>query len=578
MGRWLRVLALLAAVAACTRAQGQENLKFIVQQAFDLHQKGQFSEALALLHRAHELAPDDYFVNLLLGIDTLRTGQAQTAVPFLKKAARLRPKEEFPLDYLGEAYARQNLYGEAAEAYIKAEEVAPASSDSAVAFVDFALSRFAAISELLRSTQKGLAAEYRVHAPAQNKGDGSSVEMLQRAADLDPQAPGIWSDLARAALDAGNLSGAESYSQRALKADPNDLAAWVVQAHLAAQRTDWVLAVARLNAIAQHSPGILAQEIHQWPAQLLPPETSSVSGAAAKFFSCVRQAKSTCDLGAPKAASESPSALYREQRWEQLTKLAPPAPIHAEGWFHQGVAFVHLGDCPRAIPALERGVATSSSEVYALFLLSWCYSRQAGHAAEEVQQSANDEAPLHVMRGDILLRLQAKPELAVSEYRQALVLQPNDPSVLERLAEAQFGAGKIEDARANAQAALKVDPQRLGAKRTLAKIAVQERDYESALPYLRELAARNPRDVTGRVELGKACAQTGALGEAWQNLAPPLEHGYPDEKGSLHYLLGTVLKKMGKSAEAEQAFATAAQLSAAFQHKSYRDQDSDERP
>jgi Flp pilus assembly protein TadD len=213
-----------------------------------------------------------------------------------------------------------------------------------------------------------------------------------------------------------------------------------------------------------------------------------------------------------------------------------------------------------------------------LFLLSWCYSRQAGHAAEEVQQSANDDAPLHVMRGDVLLRLQAKPELAVSEYRQALVLEPNDPSVLERLAEAQFGAGKIEDARANAQAALKVDPQRLGAKRTLAKIAVQERDYETALPYLRELAARNPRDVTGRVELGKACAQTGALDEAWQNLAPPLEHGYPDEKGSLHYLLGTVLKKMGKSTEAEQAFATAAQLSAAFQHKSYRNQDSDARP
>ena len=195
-----------------------------------------------------------------------------------------------------------------------------------------------------------------------------------------------------------------------------------------------------------------------------------------------------------------------------------------------------------------------------------------------MQQSADSEAPLHTMRGDILLRLQAKPELAVAEYQQALTLDPNDPAILERFAEAQFGAGKTEEARSKAQAALKIDPQRVGAKRTLAKLAIQERDYSTALPYLRELAARNPQDVTGKVELGKACAQTGALDEAFQNLAPALEHGYPDEKGSLHYLLGTVLKKMGRTTDAEQAFATAAQLSDAFQHKSYHDQDPDAQP
>jgi tetratricopeptide (TPR) repeat protein len=177
------------------------------------------------------------------------------------------------------------------------------------------------------------------------------------------------------------------------------------------------------------------------------------------------------------------------------------------------------------------------------------------------------------MRGDIFLRLQAKPELAISEYQQALDASGNDPSVVERLAEAQLGAGKTDAARATAESALKIDPQRMGAKRTLARIAMQDRDYSAALPYLKELAARNPTDISGQVELGKACAQTGALDEAWQNLAPALKHGYPDEKGTLHYLLGTVLKKMGRTTEAERAFAEASQLSDAFQHKSYRDQD-----
>jgi len=213
-----------------------------------------------------------------------------------------------------------------------------------------------------------------------------------------------------------------------------------------------------------------------------------------------------------------------------------------------------------------------------MFLLSWCYSREAGRTANEVQQSGGDDASIHLMRGDVRLRLQSKPDMAAAEYQLALSKSPNDPAILERLAEAQFGAGNYDAARENAEAALKVDPLRLEAKRTLARIAMQDRDYSAALPYLKELAAREPNDVSARVELGKACAESGALVEARENLEPALEHGYPDEKGSLHYLLGTVLKKMGLTSEADHALATAAQLSAAFQQKSYHDQDPDAQP
>src|ERR1035438_10004741 len=116
MGSWFRILACIAVLGSCCSAALEEDLKSLVQRAFELHQKGQFAEALPLLRRAYALEPGDYFVNLLLGIDSLRTGQPKAAVPFLKKASRLRPREEFPLDYLGEAYARQDIYGEAAEA------------------------------------------------------------------------------------------------------------------------------------------------------------------------------------------------------------------------------------------------------------------------------------------------------------------------------------------------------------------------------------------------------------------------------------------------------------------------------
>ena len=579
MGRWLRMLAFIAVLGSCSSVAMEEDLKSLVQRAFDFHQKGQFPQALPLLHRAYALEPGDYFVNLLLGIDSLRTGQPKAAVLFLKRASRLRPQEEYPLDYLGEAYARQDIYGEAAEAYIKAVRVAPGSAESSVAFVDFALTRFAGLSELLRSSRKGLAAEYRLHALALQGNDAPRFALLQRAADLDPAAPGIWSDLAFATLASGDFSGAEGYSRQALEADPNDQAAWIADAQLAAQKSDWQRAGARLDSVAQHSPTLLSQAVGQWPPKLQPPTPSAVAGPAAKFLSCVRDARKPCDLGpGSKPSPNSSTVLYREQRWEQMTKLPAPQPVRSEAWFQRGVAFVKLDDCPRAIPSLERGLSKAAPEVYGMFLLSWCYSREAGRTAGKVQQSGSEEASLHIMRGDILLRLQAKADLAVAEYQLALAKDPNDPAVLERLADAQFGAGKIEISRQNAQAVLKIDPQRLAAKRTIAKIAMQERDYATALPYLQELAARNPQDVTMRIELAKACAQTGASDEAWRNLAPALAQGYPDEKGSLHYLLGTILKKMGRTAEADQALATATQLSEAFQQKSYRDQDPDAQP
>jgi tetratricopeptide (TPR) repeat protein len=497
----------------------------------------------------------------------------------LKKAARLRPKEEFPLDYLAEAYARQQMYGDAAEAFLAAVKIGPESADSAVAFVDYAVSRFATMSARLRSSREGLAAEYRLRAASAPKTDASRLANLQRAADLDDSAPGIWSDLAWAALSANQSSAAPDFVHNALAADPNDLRAWMADARLAAKQSDWKHAMERLNGVGQRSPAVLSNAVADWPSTLVPPSAFRVSGPAAEFLTCVRGGQRECRVAAGRSPSATePTRLFKEQRWEALSRLPISQHDAGMGWLHRGIALASLDQCAGAIPSLERAVQKSASEVYAMYLLSWCYSREAGSVADGVQNSAENELSMHVMRGDIFLRLQGKADLALAEYRLAAAKESGDPGLLERLAESEFGAGQIDGARADAEAALKIDPRRLRAKGTLAKIAMQERDYESALPYLRDLVQSDPSDLTTRVDLGRACAQTGALKDALENLQLAITRGYPDEKGSLHSLLGTVLKKMGRDAQAEQAFAEAARLSDAFQQRSYRDHEVDARP
>jgi predicted Zn-dependent protease len=115
---------------------------------------------------------------------------------------------------------------------------------------------------------------------------------------------------------------------------------------------------------------------------------------------------------------------------------------------------------------------------------------------------------------------------------------------------------------------LAIDPQQREALRTLASLAMSNRDYEEALPRLRKLNAESPGDRAVQVELGKALAETGNAADALKYLAPALNAGYPDEKGALHALEARVLRVLGRDAEAAKAAAEARRLSDAFQNRS----------
>lgn len=108
---------------------------------------------------------------------------------------------------------------------------------------------------------------------------------------------------------------------------------------------------------------------------------------------------------------------------------------------------------------------------------------------------------------------------------------------------------------------------------TLARVATEQRNYADAIPYLQRIVAHDPRDVSAQVELGTGLAQTGNPTDAVQHLLPALAAGYPDEKGSLHATLGAALRKLGRDAEATQAFAQARALSQAYQSSAHRGAD-----
>jgi Flp pilus assembly protein TadD len=180
-------------------------------------------------------------------------------------------------------------------------------------------------------------------------------------------------------------------------------------------------------------------------------------------------------------------------------------------------------------------------------------------------KSEDDQGAFHRLRGDVLLRLQGNAAAARVQYEEALKLRPDDPSLSERLAEACMRLGDTEHARSAAQKALAIDPRRIEPLRTLASLAMSDRDYDQALRWLRQLVTETPADGAARVQLGSSLAHSGHAAEALGYLAPALDAGYPDERGALHALEARVLRELGRDTEAEKAAAEAQRLSDAFQ-------------
>lgn len=392
----------LASLCLSVTAQNHADDQFqvLLKQGFELHQQARFAEAIPVLDRARKLEPNDYFANLLLGIDLLRSGHAAEAIARLEVAAQVRPSEEFPAEYLGEANAELGRYPSAVEAYQRAIVRSHKSEQAVEAWAGFALERYRQISAQLRATEEGIAVARR----------------LEQGAGHPDEAAG-----------------------------------------------------------------------------------------------CV-------------------------------TTLAP----------------------------LERKLATRHPglSTEAAYQLSVCYAAEGGRAEQQLQVGAQDLAAVHQLRGDVLLRLKGDAVAAEAEYQQAVAIHADDPGLLESLAEAQLAAGQPAAAEQSAKAALAFDPHRREALRTLAEVAMNNREYDHALSPLRQLVAEAPGDRAAAVELARALAETGESAEALRILAPALAAGYPDEKGALHALMAHSLRRLGRNEEAVVAETKARRLSDAFQTRS----------
>lgn len=552
------VASLFLCVAA--GAAAQESVEELLKESASLGQRADYAEAIATLKKARQLAPRNYRVNLLLGVDLLRSGRAKDAVEPLRLAAEINSRDGAPAAYLGEAFAVMRDFSSAAEAFQNAIFRSPKSEEVWTKWADFDLERFRILKLQLQTTQRGVATVLRVDAEGLGSGTQEREDLLRRSALADPEQSGIWGEAGGEQLQAGLREEAAASLKTARDRQPQGLWTLRLEARMAAAQGDWQEAERSLLEVGSHSPAVLRKELRSWPRALVPGD--NVRG---EIWSCIRQGSTDCLARiafSDDSVLNSDEQLFAQERWERLSAMPPP-PLHDEpAWFRRGAAQAELNDCTRAIIALERGLDSAAER--AAFWLELCYASEAERAVSQLA-ALGRQVTVHRLRGDMLVRIKGDAKSATDEYIKAIRLEPDGPGLTERLAQAYMSAGDMQKARLTAQKALMLDPNRPQALRLLAVLAMNERDYSGALIFLNKMLAANPQDAWTQVQAGIAYGQTGRPERAIRYLQPALAGGYPDERGALHATLSGILHKLGREQEAQRAAQKAERLADDFQ-------------
>ncbi|MBV9180342.1 MAG: tetratricopeptide repeat protein [Acidobacteria bacterium] len=171
---------------------------------------------------------------------------------------------------------------------------------------------------------------------------------------------------------------------------------------------------------------------------------------------------------------------------------------------------------------------------------------------------ADDKDPEpHLLAGSLLERKQ-KPAEAEKEYQRALALNPSSPDVLAALTDLDIEQHRLNDAESLLRKLVVVRPDDAGAHLQLGRLLVLLGKKDEAIAEMETGLKLDPSNSHGRRDLADFYSDAGKYGEA-ERLYSSLLSATPGDP-ALHYGLGKCLLKQKKFPSAEQELRQAVAL------------------
>ncbi len=148
---------------------------------------------------------------------------------------------------------------------------------------------------------------------------------------------------------------------------------------------------------------------------------------------------------------------------------------------------------------------------------------------------------------------------ALAEYRKVAEIRPTLPGLHFAIGHLLWKSGHRDEALVELEQELKRNPDHAEANAELGTIRVTDHQPEQAIPYLERALRLKPDLAEASRQLGKAYFQQQRYALAEAELRKAI---VSDRDGSVHYMLGTVYRQLGRQQDSERAMEAARRIKA----------------
>jgi tetratricopeptide (TPR) repeat protein len=498
----------------------------------------QYDDAIRVFERGIRLKPAMAGARLFLGSSYLIKERPQDALPHLQYAYKAQPNAE-SAQYLGLCLNSLKRYDEANKYYRFALDLAADKAYCLHLLGNSYLKMSEQVGNKLTDRYPNSKYEYVMTAKvvdAQQWYQIAAKEYLE-AAKLDPMNASLFFPLARWLAVLGKDKASEIAFDRYRQLMPQDRDAKVNRDELPRKEMADVGITVDYDAELRALPPVSAE--HLPPAPMLPGDANEE----------LRKKIAAQPAGKWKEVADH----IANSRWKpaaEILESMQPGPrdwlrnyLLASVWLLREDA-VKAEDVARHLPRPEDAPPVVQ-------MLRWDIYRQLSFT---YFQRLLDEYPqsawAHFLKGRTLTA-EGKIQ-AVDEYLAAIAADPTLPEIHIALADVYLSNSRVQEALAECQKELSLNPNSSAAKVRMGRIYVQLRDAEKGIPYLEEALREDPEDANARSDLAQGMELRGDTDKAVVEYQRALQ--LDPSLNRIHYVLARIYRKKGKPELADREF------------------------
>jgi tetratricopeptide (TPR) repeat protein len=540
---------------------------------------GDIPSAILSFQHANQLNPSLYVPNLFLGIDYQHTGKALEAIPFLIKAEKLNKTDPQTPLALGRAYYAVRRFTPAAQEFSRAIALDPKLG---AAWFSLGIARLNQVETDARkmsveAKDSPFAGALYAESLEKQARFGEAATLYQSLLASQPQPPCLHSELGFTLLRHRDQAGAAAEFAAERATHPECGQALLGQARMSLESGDNQQAVKLLQELWVRDHGFLESNAAMLLEGLSNERTAAVSDYFAQENTIIpddlRSALLTAFAGGGQAIGDNIGR--RESVAQSKAEPASAARRTAEDYYAAGeftkcaerldvvldarradklrllaACSFFAGDNERAVSAATALEALQPHSAEALYWSIQANERLAVQSLARFQQIESNSARSHVLLGDIYHQL-GREDDAEAEYQKALALEPGNLAAMLGLASAYLSNNDPDKTVETVRLALERSPDDPELNLVMAEALVAKNQFAEAEPCLMKSLGAKPQ-MLGHVHalLGKVYAETGRTQDAIDQLKMGVSS---DENGSIHYLLARLYHKIGDSKNAAAA-------------------------